>query len=184
MTQLRLERNYREAVRLLQTRLAQSSPPASEDDKAYDHVLLGFMQLLADDTPGAKLTAEHACGTLEQLAQGQSDNAFVAATLSQAHAAMGHKEFALREAQRAIMLLPRAKDWVIGPGFEENLALIEAIFGENSRAISTLTQLLQMPYDSLVYLTPVTPALLRLDPIWDSLRSDPRFQKLCEEKQR
>jgi hypothetical protein len=51
------------------------------------------------------------------------------------------------------------------------------MFGENNRAISTLTQLLQTPY-----LVPITPALLRLDPIWDPLRADPAFQKLCEEK--
>ena len=44
------------------------------------------------------------------------------------------------------MLEPRAKDAISGPGFEENLALIQTIFGENSRAISTLTQLLQTPY--------------------------------------
>jgi hypothetical protein len=56
-------------------------------------------------------------------------------------------------------------------------------FGENSQAISTLTQLLQTPYISWFYGTPVTPALLRLDPLWDLLRADPAFQKLCEEKQ-
>jgi hypothetical protein len=64
------------------------------------------------------------------------------------------------------------------PGLEANLALIQAMFGENSRAISTLTQLLQTPF-----IAPITPALLRLDPTWDPLRSDPAFQKLCEEKQ-
>jgi hypothetical protein len=58
------------------------------------------------------------------------------------------------------------------------------MFGENSQAISTLTRLLQTPYLIFVCLrTPVTPALLRLDPLWDPLRSDPAFQKLCEEKQ-
>jgi hypothetical protein len=73
---------------------------------------------------------------------------------------------------------------VYGPSFEENLALIQTIFGGNSQAISTLARLLQMPYYGGVYFeTPVTPALLRLDPLWDPLRSDPTFQKLCEEKQ-
>ena len=69
-----------------------------------------------------------------------------AVELSLAYAAMGEKDSALKLAERAIVLLPRAKDAMDGPGFEENLALIQTIFGENSRAISTLTQLLQTPY--------------------------------------
>ena len=56
------------------------------------------------------------------------------------------------------------------------------IFGDNSRAIATLTQLLQPPYEAGFTPAPVTPALLRLDPIWDPLRGDPAFQKLCEDK--
>jgi hypothetical protein len=64
------------------------------------------------------------------------------------------------------------------------MAFIQTIFGENSRAISLFSQLLQTPYMSLLYFqAPITPALLRLDPFWDPLRSDPVFQKLCEEKQ-
>jgi len=97
--------------------------------------------------------------------------------------AVKDKNSALNEAQRATTLLPSSKDRLAGPGFEENLALVEMIVGENSRAISTLTQLLQTPYISWLYGTPVTPALLRLDPFWDPLRTDPAFQKLCEEKQ-
>jgi hypothetical protein len=58
------------------------------------------------------------------------------------------------------------------------------MLGENSGAISTLTRLLQTPYGSVIYgQAPITPTLLRLDPIWDPLRADPAFQKLCEEKQ-
>jgi hypothetical protein len=79
--------------------------------------------------------------------------------------------------------MPRGKDAMFGPSWEENLALIQTIFGENSRGISTLTHLLHTPYRGWWYSTPITPSLLRLDPIWDPLRADPAFQKLCEEKQ-
>jgi hypothetical protein len=96
---------------------------------------------------------------------------------------MGEKDLALKEAERAIMLDPAAKDALGGPGKAENLALIQTIFGENNRAISTLAQLLQTPYSESFYGIPITPALLRLDPVWDPLHADPAFQKLCEEKQ-
>jgi serine/threonine protein kinase len=180
--QLRLERNYSEAVRLLQARLAQFHY-ASHYDKASDQVELALMQRLTGDTAGAKTTAEQACNTLEQLYRDQPNADFIAASLSQAYAAMGKKDSALREAQRATMLGTRAKDPVYGPSDDENLAIIQTMFGENSRAISTLTQLSQTPYMSWLYGTPVTPALLRLDPIWDPLRADPAFQTLSEEKQ-
>ncbi len=81
-------------------------------------------------------------------------------------------------------LVPSSKDRLSGPGFEENLALVEMIIGDNSRAISILTRLLQTSYGGWLYNpAPITPALLRLDPLWDPLRADPAFQKLCEEKQ-
>jgi serine/threonine protein kinase/tetratricopeptide (TPR) repeat protein len=180
--QLKFERNYSEAIRLLQARLVQFHFD-SQYAKAGDEVELALMQRLAGDTAGAKITAEQARNTLEQLSTNQPDAAFIVVTLSQAYAAMGEKKAALREAQRAIMLGPRAKDPVSGPSWEESLAVIQTMFGENSRVISTLTQLLQTPYASDFYGTPITPALLRLDPIWDPLRRDPAFQKLCEEKQ-
>jgi serine/threonine protein kinase/predicted Zn-dependent protease len=180
--QLKRDRNYGEVVRLLQARLAQFHYD-SRFGKVSDQVELALMQRLAGDTAGAKITAEQARNTLEQLYRDQPDAAFIVVSLSQAYAAMGKKDSALELAQRAIMLGPRAKDPVSGPAYEENLAVIQTMFGENSRAISTLKQLLQMPYMSWFYGTPVTPALLRLDPIWDPLRGDPAFQKLCEEKQ-
>jgi serine/threonine-protein kinase len=97
---------------------------------------------------------------------------------------MGQKDSALREAERAITLYARIeKDRAAGPSFEENLALVQTIVGDKSPAISTLTQLLHTPYIIVLYnVTPVTPALLRLDPIWDPLRGDPRFQELCQDK--
>jgi serine/threonine-protein kinase len=179
--QLRLERNYGEAFRLLQARLAQGYFD-SPFDKAHDQVALALTQYLAGDAAGAKVTGEQARDTFESLFRDQPDNALLVASLSQAYAAMGRKDLALREAERAIMF--RSKDRGAAPSFEENLALVQTIFGENNRAISTLTQLLHTPYRiSLYSITPVTAALLRLDPLWDPLRSDPVFQKLCEEKQ-
>jgi TolB-like protein/Flp pilus assembly protein TadD len=180
--QLRLERNYSEAVRLLQARLAQFHYD-SQYNKASDQVELALMQRFAGDTAGAKTTAEQARNTLEQLYRDQPDSDFIVASLSQAYAAMGKKDSALREAQRAIMLGPLAKDPVNGPSAEQNLAIIQTMFGENGQAISTLARLSQMPYMNWFCGTPITPALLRLDPIWDPLRADPAFQKLCEEKQ-
>jgi hypothetical protein len=81
------------------------------------------------------------------------------------------------------MLSPRPEYHAVGPPYDDILALIQTLLGENSRAISTLTPLLQTPHGSYFYETPITPALLRLDPLWDPLRADPAFQKLCEEKQ-
>jgi TolB-like protein/Flp pilus assembly protein TadD len=181
INQLRLERNYDEAVRLLQARLAQFYYD-SDYNRGDDQVALALMQRLAGDTAAARVTAEKARNTLEQLSRDQPDVAFIAASLSRAYAMMGQKHSALKLAERAIMLVPRAKDPVSGPTYEENLAFIQTMFGETGRALSTLTQLSQTPYLSQVYHTPVTPALLRLDPIWDPLRADPAFQKLCQEK--
>ena len=154
--------------------------------KALISYWLAWTQRLNGDTAGAKVTAAQARNTLEPLCNNQPDNALFVAALSLANAVLGEKEAALKEAERAIMLLPSIKDRVWGPIFEENLAVIQMMVGENSRAISTLTRLLQTPYSGWTYgfgRTPVTAALLRLDPHWDSLRSDLAFQKLCEEKQ-
>ena len=183
VNQLRLERNHAQAVRLLQARLAQFHF-TSEINKGITQLQLAFAQRLAGDTASAKVTAEQARNTLELLCKNQPDNYNFAAWLALAYAALGEKDPALREAERAVALLPSTKDAVDGPGGEENLALVQTMFGENSRAISTLTRLLQTPFESQLYgPAPLTPAFLRLDPLWDPLRGDPAFQQLCEEKQ-
>jgi TolB-like protein/Tfp pilus assembly protein PilF len=180
--QLRLERNYTEAVRFLQARIA-TSQFTSEFYKGAAQVHLAYTQRLAGDFTGAKVTAEEARNTLERLAQHQPNNPNFAEWLARAYAALDEKDLALKEAERAIMLLPSAKDAVDGPGAEENLALVQTIFGDDSRAIATLRRLLQTPSQSQLYgPSPLTSAFLRLDPLWDSLRTDPAFQELCDEK--
>jgi predicted Zn-dependent protease len=183
LTQLRLERNQTEATRIVQARQARLHF-AFGIEKGNNQVGLALFHRVAGDTASAKAAAEQARNTLEPLSKDQPDNAFVAADLAVAYATLDEKGSALNEAQRAITLVPSSKDRLSGPGFEENLALVEMIIGENDRAISILTQLLQTPYGGWLYIAaPVTPAHLKLDPIWDPLRADPAFQKLCEEKQ-
>jgi TolB-like protein/Tfp pilus assembly protein PilF len=179
--QLALERSLDRSVRLLQARQAQFHFE-SEFEKAGNQVTLALSQHLVGDTAGEKINAEQARNTLEPFCKNQPDNFIYAEVLSQAYAALGNKGAALREAERATRLLPSDKDAVIGPSLEENLAIVEMITGENSRAISILARLLATPYQGDHYLMPITPALLRLDPMWDALRPDPAFQKLCEEK--
>ena len=146
------------------------------------HAGLAVHQRLAGNTAHAKIAGEEARNALDQLYTDQPDNFYVAMGLSRAYAGMGEKDAALKAAEHGIMLFRRTRN--AGSFMEENLAFIQAMFGENTRAISTLAQLLQTHYVSGVYgPPPITPALLRLDPFWDSLRSDPAFQKLCEEKQ-
>ena len=183
LTQWRLERNYTEATGWVQARQDRLRL-VSGIDKGSKQLGNALVYRVAGDSTQAKAFAEEARNTLEPLRKEQPDNAFVAAALAVAYAMLDEKESALNEAQRAITLSPSNKDRLSGPAFEENLALVEMITGENTRAIATLTRLLQTPYGGWLYSpTPITPALLRLDPIWDPLRADPVFQKLCEEKQ-
>ena len=174
--QLIFERKHREAVQLLETRFAQFQF-GSELEVGIFQEFLASSRLLAGDFPGAKASAEQARNILEVLCKNQPDNDFPAIFLARAYAILDERDSAYKEAKRVTDLLQN--NAVRRPGAEENVALIEANFGDNARAISILARLLQIPYQSSLYATPLTPALLRLDPTWDALRSDPTFQKLC-----
>jgi TolB-like protein/class 3 adenylate cyclase/cytochrome c-type biogenesis protein CcmH/NrfG len=176
MNQFFLERHCDEAIRFIHSRLTESRDLAGFE-RLVDPMLLVFAQECAGDIAGARATAQELVPALDTLSKKDPDSPIFAVVFSLIHAALGEKDAAIKEAQRATTLLPSVKDAVDGPGLEENLAVVESVFGDKDRAIPRLQRLLEIPYTNCL-----TPALLRLDPKWDPLRGDPRFQKLCEEK--
>jgi hypothetical protein len=95
--------------------------------------------------------------------------------LAKVLAYLGQKDAALAEAQRATELLSESKDAYVGPEISTGVAEVHAIVGDSGRAIEILDGLLRRPNF-------LTVQDLKVNPIWDPLRSDPTFQKLCEEK--
>jgi len=174
MNQMFLERRFDEAIRLIHSRL--TSPDLPEFERLFAPLLLVIAQGYAGDVAGARASAQSMLGLLETMGKKAPDNPFFALGLSELHATLGDKEAAIKEAERATTLLPSGKDAVEGPTYEDHLESIEARFGDKSRAIARVQHLLAIPYSNCL-----TPALLRLDPKWDTLRDDPRFQSLCQE---
>jgi tetratricopeptide (TPR) repeat protein len=149
----------------------------SDIEKLFNPFFLVLAQEYAGDIVGARAAAQQMLTPLETLSQKDPDNPNFAQALSLTRAVLGQKDAAIKEAERAITLLPSAKDAVDGPRHEESLAYVEVLVGDKNRAISRLQHLLEIPYTNCL-----TPAFLRLHPQWDPLRGDPAFQKLCEEK--
>jgi predicted Zn-dependent protease len=171
-----LERRFDEAIRLIHNRLTEYRD-LPDIEKLFDSFFLLLAQEDAGDVVGARATAQQVLGPLETLCQKDPDNPIFAQVLSAIRAVLGQKDAAIKEAERAITLLPTTKDAVTGPKGEEILAWVEVTVGEKNHAIPRLQRLLEIPYTDCL-----TPALLRLQPRWDPLRGDPAFQKLCEEK--
>src|SRR5437667_1644673 len=161
MNQLFLERQFDEAIRLIHSRLTESRD-VSDIERFFNPFFLVLAQENASNIVGARATAQQMLRPLEPLSQKDPDNPTFAQVLSLIHAVLGQKDAAIKEAERAITLLPSGKDAVDGPRAEENLAYVEVLVGDKNRAIPRLQRLLEIPYDECI-----TPALLRLHPQWD-----------------
>src|SRR5262249_43175967 len=141
---------------------------------------LGWAQEVGGDHAAAQESWRQARTELEPFLKEQPENIGLFAELALTNMGLGDKAAAFGLVEKAIAALPIEKDALDGPGPTETLARVSAQMGELNRAISGLQKLLQTPYEGpLTTNVPLTPALLRLDPMFDPLRNDPRFQKLA-----
>jgi TolB-like protein/Tfp pilus assembly protein PilF len=137
------------------------------------YITIGLAKKRSGDEASARQFFENARGFAEKDIQQRPNDASAHANLAGALAWLGQKEAALAEVKRAQELMPESKDAFDGPQITEALAQIYAIFGDAASAVPILEGLLQRP-------SQVTVPFLKLNPVWDSIRTDPQFQALID----
>ena len=149
--------------------LLRLTPGAFNDDRAV--WALALLQAAEGDAAKARTYAEEAVKALEEQLRAAPDDAYRRATLGFALAHLGRRQEAIREGKRSVALSPVAKDFSMGTVVQHQLALIYILAGEPEKALDNLEPLLRVPYL-------LSPGWLEIDPTFDPLRNNPRFQKL------
>jgi len=178
-----LERRPEQIIPRLKEMLLPKPDPALGYANGELRFYLGWAQEVAGDHNAAGDSWRQARSELEPFFKEQPENNRLMGYVALTNMGLGDKAAALTLAERAIAANPIEKDVLAGPIPIHILARVAAQMGEPDRAIAALQKLLSIPGNgALAENMPLTPALLRLDPMFDPVRNDPRFQKLCEEK--
>ena len=174
-----LERNPGPVIPRLQEMLGKSDPALGYFNGEL-RFWLGWAQEVAGDRAAAQESWKQARSELEPFLKEQPENYELIGHLALTNMGLGDKAAAFAFVEKAMIVVPIEKDATDGPVPIEILARVTAQMGEPDRAIGALQKLLSIPYEGPLALNvPLTPALLRLDPMFDPLRNDPRFQKLA-----
>jgi TolB-like protein len=131
----------------------------------------GLLAKLRPDEPGAHSAFTVARVEAEKTVRAQPESVASLTVLALIDAELGDKEKAIQEGRTACDMLPLAKDAVVGVVLTTNLARIYALTGEKDLAVEQLDIVSKLPYGPSY-------GELRLDPEWDLLRGDPRFEKI------
>jgi len=137
------------------------------------YITIGAAKRGLGDEAGAREAFLKAKQQAEAFEKQNPDVANVVSLVAEIHAWLGEKDAAIAGINRALELLPESKDAFGGPEITQNAAEIYTILGDTDKAVTILDGLFQRP-------AAITVPLLKLNPIWDPLRKDPRFQALIE----